>query len=525
MYKAFIIDDEPSIRSGLKQIIPWEEYGVELIGEASNGVEAYKFIIENVPDIVICDIRMPVMTGLELIKKVYEEDVSSRFIILSGHDDFQYVKEALHYNVENYMLKPINKEELAQTIDQIVTKLESDFIRHSELNEEHELIRNNVLNRLIMNQIDLLEFKNKLTFIHTDINLLDGKLQVVVIDFFTRKSDHPHRNMNYLIQTIEEICIRTLSADQAVVFKDFHGRIVIIHKVSIEKSHQAYIQKCMQTIMADSPRLIDAKWVITVGDIVNNYKNIYESYRNSLNIQQYRLYYNEEDIIFYEDIKTKQAINSKLYTVDYHHIDECIRMCRRSDIHDYINRSFEHLSHNELEPEAVYTFVMEVVISVLRIIHTMGIIKSEIFDDETYLLRTIHGFNDIAQLQQWLRDKIMQTITRIEHQSTTKMSKVIKDLLVFVDDHYNEDLSLKTYSQKIHYNAIYLGRLFRNETDEVFTEHVNKVRIEKSKTMLLSSNLKIADISTSIGFSNSNYYCSIFKKLVGVTPSEYRNQE
>src|SRR5689334_1533700 len=99
MYKVYIVDDEPVIRSGLKRIIPWEEYGIELQGEASNGLEAYTFITEHRPDIVICDIRMPVMDGLELIRKVHDAGIPSRFIILSGHDDFHYVKESLKYNV------------------------------------------------------------------------------------------------------------------------------------------------------------------------------------------------------------------------------------------------------------------------------------------------------------------------------------------------------------------------------------------------------------------------------------------
>jgi two-component system response regulator YesN len=522
VYKLYLVDDEPSIRSGLKQIIPWEEYGIEVAGEASNGVEAFQFISKHRPDIVICDIRMPVMSGLELIRQAYESGIGSRFIILSGYDDFHYVKEALKYNVENYLLKPIQVDEMEQTIHQIVGKLESDLLMQLERSRENELILNNVLNRAITNQIDLYVLKNKLQLIPAGIDLFDSKLQAAVIDFLT-KGAGPAANSSAAIQAILDICLQTFPADYAVVFLDHAGRIVIICRVEDAGRQKERLVQYLQRVYDRSPDLEDARWVMTAGSLVNGCKHLHESYQNALSVQQYRIYCEERDVIFYEDVAAKQAGYSNWFTVDHLHLEESLMNGDVQGVRQFVEQTFQRLSRLGADPDAVYSFVMEVVISLLRVIRIKGIPQSEIFSDESRLLRYIYGFEDIGQLKRWLNAKIEATVDGIKNPKTENMSKVVKDLLLYIDQHYHEDLSLKTYSQKIHYNPIYLGRLFRKETGEVFSDYVNKVRIEKSKSLLRSSSMKINDISEAIGFSNPNYYHNIFKKLVGMTPSEYRN--
>lgn len=519
MYKAFIVDDDPSIRAGLRKILPWEVYGIEVQGEASNGLEAFNFISMHHPDIIICDIGMPVMNGLELIKKVRVEGLHSRFIILSGYNEFQYVKEALKYNVENYLLKPVNEEELEQTINQIITKLDSGLHRNSV--SDHELLKNNILNRVITNQIDVFELKNRLKHINTGIDLLNSKLQVLVIDTLIIDTSKKNEFMD-LIKEMEKVCKQVLPLEMGIVFLDMNGRIVIIYKVLNEMAFKGQIQAIINSIYDYTPALSDSKWIITAGDIVIGYKNLHISFQNALSIQQYRLYYREHDIIFYDDIKMNQTTNNKLFAIDYDFIEGSILNCNGSEIIHYLNSSFRQLIHNDMTPDAVYTFAIEFITSLLRIIRTQKISISAIFEDETLLLQTIHGFNDIMVLKQWLEDKIIAVISTIEQQNAVKFSIVIKDLLHYIDLHYNEGLSLKDYSRTIHYNPIYLGRLFKSETGEVFSDYVTKVRIEKSKELLKNSRLNINEISLSVGFSNPNYYCRIFKNLVGKTPSEFR---
>jgi len=524
VYRACIIDDEPSIRSGMKHILPWEEYGIELIGEAADGAAGYALLAAERPDLAICDIRMPAMDGLELIRRAHADGLETRFVILSGYDDFQYVKEALQYNVENYLLKPMNIEEMEQTIHQITRKLESDASRSRERTQERELIRNNVLNRLLTNHIDGPELKQKLAFLQTGANVFDSKLQAAVIDVVAGSTEARDR-IDAALRAAEEAACRAFPPDRAVVFPDYAGRIVIVCGVANEAEHNERMREDLLSLYERLPNLEDARWVVTAGSVARSYKQLHVSYGHALRAQQYRIYSGDTVILLHEDIVAKQSAFRDYAAVDHLLLEDALKHGRREELREYIEGSFDRLARGGAEPEAVYFFAMEVVISLLRILRLAGVSQDEIFGDEMQLLRYIRELEHIDKIRFWLNGKIQSTLRALDERNGANVSKVVKDLLQYIDRHAHEDdVSLKSYSQKIHYNAVYLGRIFRKETGEVFSDYVNKVRIEKSKTLLRGSSMKINDISAAVGFTNRNYYFNIFKKLVGMTPSEYRNR-
>ncbi|WP_186445831.1 response regulator transcription factor [Paenibacillus cremeus] len=524
MYRTFIVDDEPSIRSGLRMIIPWEEYGIEICGEAANGADALKFIEEHRPDLVICDIRMPVMDGLELIRSVHERGMGTQFVVLSGYDDFRYVKEAIKYHVENYLLKPVNVDELRQTVHQVTKKLESELLRELRDTEGRESIKSNLLNRAVHHQISSYEFKSKLEVVDPRLRLLDSELRVAVIDFYSEGLGG-HRSLPpETLQAIQRICATNLDPELAVSFMDYTGRVVVIFTVRDGTPTTKQIQNSLQAIYELSPGGSGVHWLLTVGNTVNSYKNLHVSYQNALHIQQYHFYYREGDVIFYEDIMAKRNPGGVSVTVDYFFIEDALKGGRRSELTGYLEACFERLSLKDTDPGAISTMVMEIVISMLRVLRAAGIPPAEIFDDPNRLLKTVHELRDMQKLQQWLHQKLNAALSALELRSKTTLSRVTKELVAYIDQHYHEDLSLKTLSRELHFNSVYMGRLFRNETGEVFSEYVNRIRIEKSKLHLQSPSSKINDVAKAVGFSNANYYCAIFKELTGMTPTEFRNQ-
>lgn len=169
MYKVLLVDDEPFIIDGLKQIIDWEEYGMEICGTAANGLEASHRLETNPADILITDIRMPKMNGLELIRHLKSRNSATRFIILSGYDDFEYLKESIQLGIENYLLKPVNQEELLATLVTTIRKIESDTNRTLNLPKDIDIIRENILFRWVANLIMPAELLERSSLLGIDL--------------------------------------------------------------------------------------------------------------------------------------------------------------------------------------------------------------------------------------------------------------------------------------------------------------------------------------------------------------------
>ncbi|TLS49118.1 response regulator transcription factor [Paenibacillus antri] len=524
MYQIFIVDDEIAIRTGMKRIIPWEEYGLEICGEASNGLEAFRYITEHQPDLVVCDIRMPVMDGLELIRQAHAKGVRSRFIVLSGHNDFDYVKEAIQYHVENYLLKPVNVDELKQTVRQVTKKLETEQLRHVIDIEGKEMIKHNVLNRIVHQQISSYEFKNKLELFQPDMRLTDADAQVAVIDF---SSDDPDGRWMApeMLREVERMCLSTIDPAQAIPFIDFAGRVVVIYMLRNGAPGQARMQRDLQNVYDRSAKPAGIRWMMTVGNAVSSYKLLHESYRNALDAQPARLYYNERDVIFYEEVQRKRTPDKPAMSMDYRLIEELTLECKGDELVAYIRDGFDRFGREEADPHSVRFVALEVVISLLRVLRAEGVAPSQVFEDEHRLLHLVNEFNDMERLLHWLLLKTDKTVLAIEARKASSLSKVTKDLLAYIDRYYHENFSLKSLAQEMHFNAVYMGRLFRNETGEVFSEYVTRVRIDKSLHLLRSTNKKVNEIARALGFNNANYYCAVFKERMGVTPTEYRNRK
>lgn len=189
MYKLLIVDDEPHIRSGLKHIIEWEIYGIEIIGAVEDGTKAYSLIQSGHPDLVLLDITMPTMNGLELIELCSRLESVPKFIILTGYNDFKYVQRALQLGAVDYLLKPIDQNELENAVSSCIKLLDNLRVRRQIFNESLPALQNDMLLRLLNNQIDILEFQKKSAAI--DIVLKNGSMYAGIFTIFSDKNRDP----------------------------------------------------------------------------------------------------------------------------------------------------------------------------------------------------------------------------------------------------------------------------------------------------------------------------------------------
>ena len=496
MYNVFIVDDEPFIIEGMKALVPWEEYGLYVVGVASNGREALAEI-ENVPvDILLTDIMMPVMDGLELISKVKERNPDIKCIVLSGYQEFNYVKKGMELGIENYLLKPVDEQELHFTLLNCIEKLE----KSSNNEEAYTILRDNIIWRGLNQEIDEKQWRERIELYNLEFGGINQA--VVLIQFAEKLADSYLAKIRHKIEkAFQSVCIIN-PAEELIL-------------LAWAKNEENIRQKLNQLhgLLAET---VPCTYYCSAGSLVDSIKDIHRSYERAKELAGYRLVLKESHII--TDDLTKQYSGTTISTTfEMDELKRYIVSQEKEKAFRWIAGAFDQIAHSpkKVSPTSIRGFALDIITSV----------KKEVSDSASNqtvaIVKSILESHSIGQLVSILTDYIKKIFEKIEA-NAEQQSPVIQSVIRYIHENYHEELSLKTLSHKFHMNSIYLGQLFQKETGFVFSEYINHIRLEKAKRLLRDTHEKAGQIGKMVGYSDPAYFYKQFKKVVGITPSAWR---
>ncbi|MFU2018356.1 response regulator transcription factor [Peribacillus butanolivorans] len=495
MYNVFLVDDEPFIIEGMRALVPWEDYGLKVVGEASNGSEAIKKLETCHVDILLTDIMMPIMDGLELISTLKERHPNTKYIVLSGYEEFEYVKKGMKLGIENYLLKPVNEQELISTLENSIEKLEK-----STNNEEaYTILRDNTIWRCLNQDIDAKEWRERVELYSLEF---DGQNLAVVL---MQISDGEHENSSFFRNRVEELF-------QSVCIINPDGELILLVSFNCEDG----LKKKLDELNMLFAGYVSGKYHINVGSFVCSTSELYKSYQRAKELSSYRLVLKESGLI--TDELTKQYTQASLSTSN--ELDDLKRYIVGSEQEKaflWIKGAFDEInkSTKKVAPTIIRGFAIEIVTSIQKDV------SSHANDQTVGIVKRILEAYSIGILVDILIDFI-EGIFRTLEQKPEHRSPIIQSVVQYIQEHFYEELSLKTLSYKFHINSIYLGQLFQKETGLVFSEYINHLRLEKAKQLLRGTHLKAGIIGKQVGYSDSAYFYKQFKKAVGITPSAWR---
>ena len=518
MIKVMFVDDELSIRTGLSHIIKWEEYGVEVIGQASNGEEGFQLFIKAKPDIIITDIKMPIMDGLELIRRIREVNSSVKIVIISGFDDFKYVKEALKYGVENYIIKPINTEELSFTITTCVKKIESEVYINIELRKDESVIRDNLLYRIVSNTIEKQELieKDKLLNIDTNSNFYQVAIVKIIGDNNIKNQDINLKRFG-AINICQELLIKEINCS---IFVDLDGNIVIIFYDDELKSKQNKLEELLKNYSVNVLNLINLNIFISLGKIEGEFTDIYRSYNSAKSILDYAFLSPKNTVKVYAKLKNEKN-ESKYFTENQlNELQQLIKTGKYEKVSKYFDSVICKVTN--ITTELIYSTVEQILIIVINLIKNEKLKISEVIEGYENLYENL--FKDAPI------DKMLEKIKYISIETTKKLSAarnkpetLIQSIIQYINMDYNKDISLKTLSFKFDISTAYLGQLIKKESGIMFTDYLNNIRITEAKELMIKTSLKSNEIAIRVGYTNSNYFYRVFKKYTGEYPSDFKD--
>ena len=542
MLKTFLVEDEVVIREMIKKMIPWEQYGFELAGEAADGEMALPLILKSKPDLLITDIKMPFMDGLTLCRLVKKELPDIRIVILSGYDDFNYAKQAISIGVEDYLLKPITKNAFIERLEEIHNRYEHEKTQREyyekfrlEMQEYEKNASRDFFETLVRADSDLAELYRRADKLNLDIVAEAYNILIFTPDTSEGNYNSYEECSDWEAEVQDKINTYFLNHPVAILFRHqvfSYAILVKGQKDTIEKNTEECV-KAIQDIMDQTERRTG--WFIAVGKSADRLSMLGHSYRTAVRANSFRYLY-DGHILDYQSLEAQKENPSdsrredsvQLRNVNINALNPAILQKFLSsglaeEVDDFIRDYFNAIGQ---EPMGSLVFrnyvVLNVRFSVLSFLKKLGCDDSEISGQEMENIMDETGKTIEAAVAYC--GKILKKAIAIRDENAGNQNRSVLKLAVdFIDHNYmDEEISLNKAAHVANVSANHFSALFSQNMGQTFTEYLTDLRMSKAKELLRCTAMRSSEIAGEVGYKDAHYFSYLFKKTQGMTPSEYR---
>ena len=542
MLKTFLVEDEVVIREMIKKMIPWEQYGFELAGEAADGEMALPLILKSKPDLLITDIKMPFMDGLTLCRLVKKELPDIRIVILSGYDDFNYAKQAISIGVEDYLLKPITKNAFIERLEEIHNRYEHEKTQREyyekfrlEMQEYEKNASRDFFETLVRADSDLAELYRRADKLNLDIVAEAYNILIFTPDTSEGNYNSYEGCSDWEAEVQDKINTYFLNHPVAILFRHqvfSYAILVKGQKDTIEKNTEECV-KAIQDIMDQTEGRTE--WFVAVGKSADRLSMLGHSYRTAVRANSFRYLY-DGHILDYQSLETQKENPSdsrredsvQLRNVNINALNPAILQKFLSsglaeEVDDFIRDYFNAIGQ---EPMGSLVFrnyvVLNVRFSVLSFLKKLGCDDSEISGQETENIVDETG-KTIEAAVAYCGKILKKAIALRDENAGNQNRSVLKLAVDFIDHNYmDEEISLNKAAHVANVSANHFSALFSQNMGQTFTEYLTDLRMSKAKELLRCTAMRSSEIAGEVGYKDAHYFSYLFKKTQGMTPSEYR---
>ncbi|MDN4523988.1 response regulator transcription factor [Fictibacillus fluitans] len=509
MYNVLIVDDEPVIREGLKIIIPWEEYGFTVVDSASNGMDAIKKYEEHQGkvDLILADIQMPEMDGLQLIQEIRKSDPHIHFIILSGHADFSYAKKAIAWGVDDYILKPLDEDELISRLVKLKGVLSEEETRESTEARMEQLIVDLVTK-------DDISFQSEAE----KLGLVWESYQVLLL----KEVNHEEASQGQL-QLKQFLGSYFAEQNRGVVFTFSSTIAILLNKRLTKNQNLKFLSTELKGITKEY-----GDYCIFAGFAEKELSFIKRSFEKARELAAQKFLYDQDVLVCpatpinpkLSALKTEEICSKKEYEL----VDKLVyalKIGNKDVVYKIIEHDILQLINGKDNEKSVKAKYIQFISSVLTKLMHMDSSLSWLEKEYPKQVDRIYHYTRFEQLETGMLD----FFTMILNEMKTDTREVqMEKLLEFIHENYHKPLKLEMLADLFNYSSAYLGKIFKNATGESFNTYLDQVRIEKAK-QLLRTDMKVYAVAESVGYTNVNYFFSKFKKYIGVSPTTFKKNK
>ncbi|MBC2580451.1 response regulator [Clostridium sp. DJ247] len=533
MFNLLIVDDFEVDRKNLRDLLDsFEDIDINIVGECENGVEAVEFITENKVDIILSDIEMPFMNGLELAKNINVKFPNTKIIFCSLYDEFEYARKALYLNTYGYILKPLDKDELLKCLKETMKditnetglKKEYDELKKLLENSKPQLIDNFIKDILYGSVMDEENIWDKKEYLGVKLQQGFFKLVYIEIDDYERitKNKTVEQKQLFTIKVYEKLkeISTELEGFPFTRLDDSH----FVYTVSGDTYDKVYEKsKKFANMVINEFKLSDISITISISNECNTVTEVKTLFQQCTYIMRHKFILGNGKILNVEDIPS--ALQSK--DIDLNTMQKDIKFLLNSgtdkDIKKYIDDLLRANSH-VLDEIHLRNLCFSIVVCVIFVHSENNESLNIIFEDENLVWERLSKFETLADAHNWIENLLISVNNSLLSKVNNKNTLIAEEIKKFIEKNYMKGISIDTIAAELHYSPNYLSYVFKQTSRETIADYMTKLKIEKAKEMLLDIRNKIYTISEALGFSTTAYFCNVFKKFTSLTPKEYRER-
>jgi len=526
LYSLLIVDDEALIRSAIAGIIDWQSLGFSDIYEAEDGNEALSVCRMQKIDLVLTDIVMPFMDGLELSRILKREFPEIHIVILTGHEDFEYAKQSIHYGVKNYILKPIGAKSLYKEMEEICQSLHMDKTQKQyisrmkrRLHESIPALREKFLYSLVCTSWHYQrENEQRIQMLEIPLHSKQYIVGIVEADMSSVETE----DMELFLFIVKNICFDTVG-NQHYAFDDNYRTVIIYSLDQYGDDWYNIVYDTMEVIIKAIQNTLKIQSVGALGSAVGEIKDLHQSYREADTALEcrYRLGYDQvfdisdldyvEKVFLYPDEEIKQFIYS-------------MKFLTPEEIKVSMERINQICMHNRaLSITNIKMIFFELLNAIFKELSAIADVKQELWEQGLALYQSMSRKYTIKQFKKGLLAFAFQVSEVLQEVQSSSSQKLVHSAQEFINQNYmNTELSLSVVAEHVGVSTGYLSGLFKRETNMHFVEYLTHLRMERAMEMICRTDKKNYEIAEETGFSNPHYFSISFKKYSGMSPSEYR---
>ena len=531
LYKVILADDEILTREAISENTPWAEAGFELIGAAENGKEVISLIEKEEPDLLVTDICMPIMDGIQLSGYIHDNYPDMKVVIISGYDEFDYAKKALKYGVIEYILKPITSYELKDELLKIKAKLDSEIRKKRHVEKIQKAYEKNIpmlqarfLNRLLEGSYIKNDIKSQMERHGIEV---EGKYQSVVFvglenaaEFIKEYPASGEELLKFAIFNIASEIVSDLHS--GIAFQGTDDKSVIIFSSETEADLQKKIQITCDKIIEAMKQFMKTRVYIIIGEAVMGPENWQNSFENAKYAEECKFLLEEHIYIFGKDFVSKKE-NPRIQTNFWiEKIVLLIKLNQKEELKQIITGLFEEFRGSRCERKTIFLHLQNMVLTILITLEESDADLGEDFQVESTFINHMAEYKHLSEVQEKFETFCLKLSNSIAGKRENSIQKQAVLALDYIEKNYmNDDMSLNTVCDYLSVSVSYFSMIFKNYTGETFVEVLTRVRIDKAKKLFETTSMKNYEVAMEVGYNDPHYFSATFKKQTGKTPTEY----
>ncbi len=548
MIKVFLVEDEFVIRKAIKHTINWEQEGFELVGEAGDGEVAYPKILSTKPDVLLTDIRMPFMDGLELSRLVKESLPDIRILIISGYDDFEYAKQAISIGVEEYLMKPITEETLLKELNKAADSIRDENmakLARETYKKERQEIRALELQKFFRDMLDgrvnvqdSLEQGREL-----GIDIIAPWYNILLLQIFPK--DLEYGLLESYSKAREELnaAVRKKIENMPCVYlyEQPGGILCFIEMADSMEALQSQESQSIEELRAYMEDHMDVKYFLAIGKPVERIRDMDQSY-NAASRRFAERYLSDDSKVFYAQNGSERPEGEKSHlekkiSIDYHKLNigkieqkymmNFLRNGSVTEIQGFVADYFDSIDEESLLSLPLRQYIiMGAVICAISFLGSINVPQEAIDARMNDFQNALSSVGSIEEARDYMERLLTEAISVRNKVADKRYTRVIDEARVYIQENYNnEDISLHSVASNVNVSPNHFSMVFKQETGETFIEYLTKIRMEKARELLLCTSMKTSEVGFEVGYRDPHYFSYIFKKTQGLSPKEYRKTQ